>query len=110
MVVAVVAVAVVQPAGDQVVDVVAVGHRVVATALAVGMARVAVRRIGVPGGVLGVDRDHVLIDVALVRVVQMTFVQVVDVALVPDGGVTAARAVDVGMTAFVNGVSHGPRP
>jgi len=80
VVVAVVAVRVVQVAADEVIDVVAVRHRLVPAALAVDVADLvaaAVVRRGTRGRVRGVDRQHVLVDVVAVRVVQVAVVQVV---------------------------------
>ncbi len=98
MVVAVAVVLVVQVTVDEIVDVVAVRDRVVSAA----------RAVDVIGGVAGawvagaaavrvalIDRDHVVVDVVTVRVVQVPVVDEVDVALVDDGGVSAARAVNV---------------
>jgi hypothetical protein len=104
--VAVVAVGMVQPALDQIVDVIAVRDRLVTTVLAVGMARIAVSRIGVTVGMLGVDIDHVLVDMILVRVMQMPVVDVVDVIAVANRRVTAAFAVHVRVIAFMNRVRH----
>ena len=103
MVVAVVAVWVVQVAIDEIVDVVAMRYcfvtaagavhvsRFVATAVVVGRASV---RVG------GADCDDVLINVVTMLVVQVAVVQVINVAFVLDGGVAAVRAVLV----FVVGV------
>ena len=103
MVVAVVAVRVVQVTIDEVVDVVAMRHRFVAATGAVHVSRfvaaaVVFRRAGVWVG--GADGDAVFIDVVAVRMVQVAVVQVINVAFVFDGGVTAIRAVLV----FVVGV------
>ena len=106
MVVAVVAVRVVQPPVHEVVDVIVVRDRVMATAAAVRVPRFAVGRIGVARGMRGVDRDRVLVHVVLVRMVQMPFMQVVDVVLVANGRVTAALAMDVRVSVFVNRVRH----
>lgn len=91
MVVAVIAVGMMELLPDEVVDVVAVRNRLVAATLAVDVTGVvtltawgAVRRV------LGVDLDYVLVCVILVRVMQMTVMQVVDVARVSDGRVPAA--------------------
>jgi hypothetical protein len=43
--------------------------------------------------VLLIDRDHVLVDMLFVRVVQMAVMEVVDVIVVADGRVTTTRAV-----------------
>ena len=107
MVVAVVAVRVVQVAIDEVVNVVAMRHRFMTAAGAVNVpgfvaAAVVVGRAGVRVG--GADGDAVFIDVVAVRVVQVAVVQVVNVAVVLDGGVAAARAVlvrVVGVVRFV---------
>ena len=103
MVVAVVAVRVVQVAIDEVIDVVAMRHRFVAAAGAMhvaGFVAVAVVVRGADVRVGGADGDAVFIDVVAVRVVQVAVVQVINVAFVFDGGVTAIRAVLV----FVVGV------
>ena len=107
VVVAVVAVRVVQVPIDEVIDVVAMWHRFVTAAGAMDVscfvaAAVVVGRAGVRVG--GADSDAVFIDVAAVRVVQVAVVQVVNVAVVLDGGVAAARAVlvrVVGVVRFV---------
>ena len=77
MVVAVIAVRVVQASFDEIVDVIAVGHRFVAAARAM-LVRGLVLDRGVPGcaavRVLVVDRNPVLIDVTLVGMVEMPVV------------------------------------
>ena len=103
VVVAVVAVGVVQVAIDQVIDVVAVRHRFVAAAGAVAvalgvLAAVVAGRAG--RGVGAPDRQGVLLDRAAVLVVQVAVVQVVGVAVVLDGRVAAVRPVLMGV-AFV---------
>jgi hypothetical protein len=61
--------------------------------------------------VLGVDLEYVLVCVVLVRVMQMTVMQIVDVASVSDSGVPAARLMlmfRVGVnTVFVHVASFG---
>ena len=100
MVVAMVAVRVVQVAIDQVVDVVTVWDGFVAATGAMDVAGF-VAAASVLGraavGVGGRDGDHVLVDVVAVRVVQVTVVQVVDVAIMADGRVAAAGAMGVVM-------------
>ena len=103
MVVAVVAVRVVQVAINEVVNVVAMRYGFVSAAGAVYMSRfvaVAVMIWGADVRVGGADGDAVLIDVVAVRMVQVAVVQIVNVAVVLDGGVAAVRAVLV----FVVGV------
>jgi hypothetical protein len=91
VVVAVVFVGPVQPALDQVVDVITVRNRLVAATRVVGV--LTADRVGVTAGVLLIDRDHVLVNVLLVRVVQVAIVEVVDVITVSHRRVTTAGAV-----------------
>ena len=103
MVVAVVAVRVVQMTINEVVRVVAMRYGFVSAAGAVYMSRfvaVAVMIWGADVRVGGADGDAVFIDVVAVRMVQVSVVQVINVAFVLDGGVAAACAVLV----FVIGV------
>ena len=98
MVVAVIAVRVVEMALDEVVGVVAVrdgGMSAVVAVVVLGAVAAAVvaRCAGV--GVVRVDGDPVLIGVALVGMVEVAVVEVVHVSFVDDGGVTAVGAVDV---------------
>ncbi len=100
VVVAVPLVRVVQVAADQVVDVIAVrdpgvtAGRAVDVTLLVPPARVG---RGAGGGVFARHRDHVLVHVRRVDVVQVAVVEVVDVPLVLNGRVPTTRAVDVRM-------------
>jgi hypothetical protein len=98
VVVAVVVVGVVEMVADQIVDVVAVRHRLVTASRAVGVRGVVARtgkgvfRSAVLR-VLAAHLDCVLVDVVLVRVVQVAVVQVVHVSLVADCHVAAIWAV-----------------
>jgi hypothetical protein len=81
---------------DQIVDVIAVRDCLVAAARSVDMTDTDViwctmRRIG------SVDRNHVLVDMISVHVMQVTVVQVVNVAFVSNGRVPAPRAMLMGM-------------
>jgi hypothetical protein len=98
VVVAVVAVRVMEVSIHQVVGVVAVGHRLVAATRAMDMARLvaaAIMRRSAVGRVDGVDRQRVLVDVPHVRMMQMPVMQVIGVRIVLDGRMTAAGAVNV---------------
>jgi hypothetical protein len=110
VVVAMAAARVVQVAFDEIVDVVAVGHRIVTTVGTMRMGRVVtgtdMTRLA-PGRVGVVDRDDVLVDVIAVRVVQVTVVQVVDVVPMPHGRVAAVGAVNVGVALVCLAVRHG---
>ena len=80
MVVAVIAVRVVKMVGDAIVDVVAVRHRLVAAVRTVHMARLMSTATMVGSAAIGVLArylDHMLVDMILVRVVEVTVVQIV---------------------------------
>ena len=94
MVVAVALVGVVQATVDQIVHVVAMGHLVVAAALAVDVGAAVMRSVAAVRVEL-VDRQPVLVDVIAVRMVEVPVVEEVDVAVVDDLRVAAAGAVDV---------------
>ena len=109
MVVAMVAVRMVQVVGDAVVDVIAVRHRLVTAIRAVDMpglvaAAAVVRRALI--GVIARNLDHVLVDMIVMRVVEMALMQVVDVAGMAHGGVAATRPMTMGMVG-VAGVGAG---
>ena len=99
MIVAMIAVRVMQPPADEVIDMVAVRHCLVSAVGAVRMRaarlRGAVHRIG------GVDRDGVLVDVVLVHVMEMAVVEIVDVAVMANRGVTAVRAMPMAVVGVV---------
>lgn len=112
VVVAVAAVRMMQVPIDQVIDVVAVGHRLMTAAGAVpvvlGMAAAVVLRSAFRR-VRGVDRQPMFFNASVPRVVEMTVVKIIDVPVVPDGGVAAARSVLVivpGMGGWGGSQSH----
>ena len=85
----------VQTAVDQIVGMVAVRDGLVT---ATGTMNVgAGLPIGAAIRVLGADCDHVLVDVIAMRVMQVAVVQVIDVSIVTNGSVAAARAMLVGV-------------
>lgn len=99
---------VVEVALDQVITVIAVRHARMSAAGAVDMiggvagaavVRRALRRVG------RVDRDRVLVDVIAVDAVQVSIVEIVDVAGVLDREVAAVGAVNV-IVAWVDRVGH----
>lgn len=97
MIVAVVAVRVVQMASDDVLDVIAVRDGFVAATVAMQMARFVAVAL-VRNAAIGVLRAHfeaMLVVVTFVRMMQMAVVNVVDVAVVLNGGMAAIRAVIV---------------
>jgi hypothetical protein len=96
MVVAVIAVRVVQVAIHQIIDMVAVGDRLVAACWAVAVilrvsGTAVLRRAA--GGVGRVDCQLVFLDLGTLDVVQMAVVQVIDVAIMQNPGVAAIGAV-----------------
>ncbi len=96
MVIAVIAVGVVEMAVDEVADVVAVGDGLVAAVRAMGVVRVVALAVVIGGAVIGVfvgDLQAVLVVVAFVGMVEVAVVKVIDVAVVLDGRVTAVGAV-----------------
>ncbi len=111
MVVAVTLMRVMQVAGDEKVDVVAVWDRLVSAAFAVDMLRVVSRAVVTGPAVVGVgavDLEVVLVDVVAMHVVEVAVVDVVDVASVSDGGVPALGTVDVFVVGVVKGAGrHG---
>jgi len=112
VVVAVVAVRMVQVASDEVIDMIAVRHRLVAAAGAMRVARLmagaAVGSRAAVGVGLG-DLDHVLVDMIAVGMVQVPVMQMVHMALMAHGGVTAAGPMLVrviGVLLSAAGVGH----
>jgi hypothetical protein len=99
-------------ARDQIVDVIAVGNRLMSAARRVRMvlqvARAAMGRRA-RRRIRGVDLESALVDVSVVAVVEMAIVQVVDVISVADRDVAAARTVDV-IVVRVRVVAHALLP
>lgn len=110
MVVAVVAVRMVEVAIDQVVDVVAVRNGRMAAVGPMHMAFLvpaAVMGGSAAIGVGGIDLENVLIDVTGVRMVQVAIVQIIHMSVVLDSQVAAARAVLVVVVRVNLAVAHG---
>ena len=104
MIVAVVAVLMMQAAVDDVVDVITVRYGFMAATFAVNVAvagvnRMAAVRVGF------IDTQGMLIIVAVVFMVQVAVVQIIDVAFMLDGSVAAVCAVNVVMM-FVGFTGH----
>ena len=94
VIVAVTAVRMVQVAIHEVIDMVVVRYRFMATIGAVDVSGIVTRcRRGAAVRISGADFDNVFIDVIGVRMMQMPFVQVIDVTVVFHGGVPAASAM-----------------
>lgn len=99
-----VAVRMVQMAIDQVVNVIAVRHRRVATVGAVFVllfvAAAFVSR-SAAGGIRGIHRQGVFLHLAAVLMVQMAVMQIIDVAFVNDASMSAIGTVFVRVVAVV---------
>ena len=95
-----IAVLVMQTAVDQVIDMVAVRDSFMSATFSVNMARTGIERdAGI--GVGFIYRQGVFVVMAVVLVMQMAVVQVVDMAIMFDGGMTAAAAVNMGVVVVV---------
>ena len=105
VVVAVVAVLVVQAAVYDVVGVVAVRHGFVAAAFAVNVAGTGLHGVAAVG-VGGIYIEAVFVVVTVVFVVQVAVVDVVDVVAVFDRGMAAAFAVNVLVVSMGMAVAH----
>jgi hypothetical protein len=115
VIVAVVAVGMVEVAIDEIIDVVAVrdGRMSAAGAMHVaGFVNAAFVPRGASVGVRGRHFDHMLFDLFAVRMMEMPVVKVVDVPLMLDGRVSAIRAVlmTVAFVSFVSGHYRSPNP
>lgn len=100
VIVAVIAVRVMQVAIDEIVHVIAVRYGFVSAARAVYVGCVVAAALVVRCACVGIARrhvDHVFVDMVAMRMVQVPIVQVVDVIAVPYTGVPAVRAVGMGM-------------
>jgi hypothetical protein len=94
MIVAVVAVRVVQVAVDQIIDMIAVRYRLVAAVRAVLVAlrmasALVVGRAAI--GIGGADRHDMLIEMIFMRMMKVAVVKIVHMSLMPDSHVSAAR-------------------
>jgi hypothetical protein len=112
VIVAVIAMRVVQMIADAIIDMPAVGHRLVTAARAMHMTGVVTAAAMVGGASIRVGGrylDRMLVDMPFMRVVQMAVMQIVDVLFVMHGLVSAAGTVLVRMFGMVWGgasVSH----
>lgn len=92
MVIAMIAVRMVQVPGNVIIDMIAVWHRFMAAARAMAMIRFVTAAAMTRGAAIGIvagHADHMLVDMAFVRVVKMAVMQVVDVIAVAHGRVPA---------------------
>jgi hypothetical protein len=110
VVVAMVAVGMMQVPVHQIIDMVAMGDRLVAAARGMLVSAPQVRRAA--GRIGRVDCDDMLVDVIAVHVVQMAVMQIVHMAVMADCGVAAVRAVLMRVARMVLLVAsgHGSAP
>ncbi len=112
MIVAMVAVRVMQMAINQIADVVAVRHGLVSAAWSMhvvcGMTSAAMVRRATVGVGIG-DLDPVLVHMIAMHVMKVTIMQIISVIAVPDSDMPAPRTVDVGVTVMlgVGASAHG---
>lgn len=85
----------VQPAIDEIIDMIAMRHGFVAAIRPMHMATGQFGRAAI--GIGGRHRDHMFINMVAVNMMKMAIMQIIHMAIVMDGGVAAARAVDMGM-------------
>jgi hypothetical protein len=100
----VVRVRVMEVAADAVIDVIAVRNRLMAAAGSLNMACLMPSTAMVGGAVVRVvagDFDHMLVDMALMRVMEVTIVQIIGVAAVTNGRMAAAGAMLVRMVGVI---------
>jgi hypothetical protein len=95
VIVAVIAVRMMQVAADQVINMVAVRNCLVAAAWAVIVSAFELRRA--TDRIRGIDRNYVLVDMITVNVMQAAVVQIIDVVPMADRNMTALRTVLVGV-------------
>jgi hypothetical protein len=113
MVVAVVAVRMVQVAVDEIIDVIPMRHGFVTARRAMDVARLMTATVVTRCTLVGVfrsDCERMLVYMVAVHMMQMTVVQIVDVIVVLDCRVPTVRAVlmvVVGVMRFVAGSAHG---
>ena len=105
MIVAVIVVRMMQAPIDQIVDVVAMRHSLVLAPIVVRVIHT-LGRLRMTVRMLGIHRDHVLVNVISMWVVKMAFMEIVDVIVVAHRHMTATIAVDVGVFTLVSGVRH----
>ncbi len=94
MIVAVIAVRMMQVAGNAIIYMIAMWHRLMATPKTMYMVRRMAATAVIAGAAVRVIARHldpVLIDMAVMRVMKMTVVQIIHMAAVVHGGMAAAR-------------------
>ena len=105
VVIAMIAVLVMQTTVDQIIDMVAVRNGLMTATFPMNMACASIERdAGIRVGFI--YRQGVFVVMAVVLVVQMAVVQIVDMTVMFDGGMTAAAAVNMGVVVMNGAVCH----
>ena len=99
MIIAMIAVGMMQPSAHQVIDVIAMGHRLVPAGRPMLVRTARLRRA--LDGIGGVDRDGVLIDMIFVRVMEVAVVEIIDVAVMADRRMPAVGTMLVGVVGMM---------
>jgi hypothetical protein len=106
VVVAMIAVRMMQPPVHQIVDVIAVGNRFMTAAGTVGMACAAYVRRALHR-IASADGERVLVDVIAMHVVQVPVMQVIDVTVVTNCRVSAVRTMPMTVIGVMGQVTCG---
>lgn len=109
MVITMVAMGMMEVAGDQVIHVIAMRDRGVAAVGSMDMGGIMAGAGVVGGALIGVGsghRDDVFVHVSCVGMVQVAVVEVIHMVVVTDGGVTAVGAVSMRMVRVDGAVAH----
>lgn len=110
MIITVIAVRVVQMAGDEIVDVIAMRNRFVAAAGAMNVSSIMSGAAMVGRATIRVPVAHLnpmLVDMIGMRMVKMAIVKIIDMASMPDGNVAAAGSVRVVVVGMMRKVASG---
>jgi hypothetical protein len=110
MIIAVVAVRVVQPAVNEIVDMIAMRNLFMSAVWTVRVRAVNPRRA--LHGICRTDRYDMFVHMPLVHVVEMTIMKIVDMAIMPNRGVSAvwAMAMRVVLMVLLGAIDHRQAP
>jgi hypothetical protein len=100
VIVAVIAVRMMEPAVNQIIDMIAMRDGFVPAIGAVLVRAASLRRAA--HRVFGIDRDHMLIDVIVMHVMKVAVVNVIHMTIMLDCGVPAVRAVLMGVVRMMH--------
>jgi len=107
MVVAMIAMGMVQPAFNEIIHMVSMGNGGMSTVGAMHVfGRMPFRAVGALVRMRFINFDHMFIGVIPMHVMEMAVMQIIGVAIMPDADVPAARAVLVRMIFVFDGIAH----